>query len=425
MNFDFQILSRKVGVFDSSCFDGDVAGRFDYIESGVEFECFLQSSKSEKMIVFLNSASYRKSENPLFHRVSWAGVLEDNLLYIEDPMYKKHEGLKCSWYYGDKDNSYLNYLVDIVENIANIKNIKNENIVFIGSSAGGYAAIFCANRLLGSKAYAYNPQIIPAKWPGSKKFNELTGIDLSGADSFYRNDISGFLNNTESKFFIHCNYFSSVDMVQLKGVLEHLEITNEGLYKKNNFFIALTPLNIRDNHICAVDKDDFIFALSVLFDEVDFLGEASVSYFRKFIDAARLKDKIVCANLWDGVLAQHLPDFLLMPNRSFKNRLDFECSDGLKVFYYRIMFDFAEETYKVIFYIQSKDKFEKSFVRKIEDIYCLCGYVVEYQEDRGFIRISLNVGETAEISKIFSEFCDRTYTKAYQLFNEYVINNAR
>ena len=414
--FDFEILKEPHGVFDYSNFNNKVDGRFNYVQSGVEFECFFKKSTSQKLFVFLNSASSRVKDGPIFHRISWTSSLDANMLYFEDPMYLEHDDLKCSWYYGRENKSYLKLIIDIVNDVAEKNKIERENIVFVGSSAGGYAAIFCANYMLGAKAYAYNPQIVLNKWPGAKKFIDITKFDLLGQDEFGRNDISYFLKNSQSKFFIHCNYRSSVDMLQINSISKALNVEKEGFYKTDNLYFALTPLKIRDYHICVVDQDDFIFGLEILFEKVDFLGDASMAYFRKFIKNTVQKDRIFCSNHWAKIIEQGVPEFLLPPNRKDKNKLDFECDDGLKVFFYRILFDFSDLSFNFIFYIQCGSECSKNFLNDIRNSFLKENYEVAYHEERGFLKIFLQSNDVSNINKNFSEFCEKTYFLAFNLY---------
>lgn len=420
--FDLNILQEPHGVFDFSSFNNNVGGRFNYVQAGVEFECFLKKSTSEKLLVFLNSASSRVKEGPIFHRISWTSSLEANMLYFEDPMYLEYDDLKCSWYYGQENKSYLKLIVEIVDDVAKKNKIKRENIVFVGSSAGGYAAIFCANDMLGAKAYAYNPQIVLNKWPGAKKFTDITNFDLLNQDDLGRNNISYFLNNSQSKFFIHCNYKSSVDMQQVDCITKELKIEKEGFYKKDNLYFALTPLKIRDYHICVVDQDDFIFGLEILFGKVDFLGDASMAYFRKFMKNTVQKDRIFCSNHWGKIIEQGVPEFLLPPNRKDKNRLDFECNDGLKIFFYRILFDFSDVSFSFIFYIQCGSEFSESFVSRIKNSFLIDNYQVVFHEERGFVKISLQSNDVSNINENFSEFCEKTYYLSLSLYKASCIN---
>lgn len=136
-------------------------------------------------------------------------------------MCKLHPNLDLGWYYGTKDESYCDYIVDIINNFA-LQNNYN-NIVFFASSSGGFAALYCACKIKKSTAIVINPQIRLKLYIGAKKFQTITGLDLTIRDKFERNHLPELIRDAkDTKFIIIENSASDVDAVQINDLCEVL-----------------------------------------------------------------------------------------------------------------------------------------------------------------------------------------------------------
>ena len=120
---------------------------------------------SDKLVVFFNGAiNTKKMASPVFQRWSWLKELPYSSLIIADPtIYKMEKELEddsmIGWYQGSTERFVIKDIVKLIEAIKNKLNINSENIIFYGSSAGGFASLAAASMLKGSKACVVNPQI--------------------------------------------------------------------------------------------------------------------------------------------------------------------------------------------------------------------------------------------------------------------------
>lgn len=201
-----------------------VPGRFSVSLNEVRFECFYHPSAHRRLYVLLSSAGRRVSY-PRFDKFSWREALPGHCLYIEDPMYGLFPELTVGWYYGNQTASFLDDIVEIVRRAAAALRLSATDITFIGSSAGGYAALYSAATLVGASALAHNPQITLGDWPGRGEIERITGNDLLGQDRLRRNSIRWVAQASASRLFLTVNTASPIDFeMQISPWLEELDI---------------------------------------------------------------------------------------------------------------------------------------------------------------------------------------------------------
>lgn len=193
-------------------------GRVNIRFNNIEFECVLNKRESSgELIVFFSGFKNDNNTLPLFRRWSYADLTESNVLSIADPMLRKYEDIRLGWYYGTKEENYLDYISEIVMICAEQLHIRCDNIIFYSSSGGGFAALYCACKVKGSTAVVINPQIKLSADSYCQTFESITGISLSEDDCFQRNNLPDLImKSSESKFIIIENLKSADDMEQLQ-----------------------------------------------------------------------------------------------------------------------------------------------------------------------------------------------------------------
>lgn len=143
------------------------AGILDYaVKSSVRgwnfYWLFYPAKKREnKLFVLLSGAIDReKTAPPVFNRYSWAekGVFPGSVLVISDPSVSLDGRLDLGWYVGDVDGGVSEGVCDIVRFYLRLLSLTVEDVVFWGSSGGGFAAISASIKIPGSKAVAINAQ---------------------------------------------------------------------------------------------------------------------------------------------------------------------------------------------------------------------------------------------------------------------------
>lgn len=196
-------------------FGGAPDGRFTIANHNVDFECLFKRNK-ESDTLYVIFSGFRKPRNPepTFKRWTYYNYLDGSVLCIDDPMCRLIPDLALGWYYGTKDENYCDYMVEIVKEFAAQNDISK--IRFFSSSAGGFAALYCACKIPGSIVCAINPQIKPSLYFYAPKYERLTGLSLSSEDTFGRNNLPEMLRDSkDSKILLIENCASQYDIKQL------------------------------------------------------------------------------------------------------------------------------------------------------------------------------------------------------------------
>ena len=126
--------------------------------------CFLArfSTENDKLICIGSGSQPRNEKNfdrPCFQRHSWHSEFNASVIYYSDPIYLQSNTVNCGWCVGTPQEYYLEYIQKIIEKLCFNRNIKNKNILFYGSSAGGFTSIQLGIYFKESVVLANNPQI--------------------------------------------------------------------------------------------------------------------------------------------------------------------------------------------------------------------------------------------------------------------------
>lgn len=122
---------------------------------------YFKKIKEVKHLTVLLSAFVDRDKQsiPVFNRWSWEKKFPGDVLCIADPTLELDDKLFIGWYLGTEKHDIAFDIVKLVKKIADLKQIPYSNIVFYGSSAGGFAALKLAQMVEGSTAVAVNPQV--------------------------------------------------------------------------------------------------------------------------------------------------------------------------------------------------------------------------------------------------------------------------
>lgn len=243
----------------------------------VQFRTFLFDSvtKCKKLYISLSSGKRKEGQDVLFTRWKWRNYFDGYFLAIDDPMfayYKKFPRNLQGWFYGTKDNNFLDKTADLITEIARSKGIKTEDITLIGSSSGGTAALYLSNKIIGASIIAYNPQIHLVEWPSGKVFEKVTNIDLRAEDE--RNFIK-INKNSSCRYFIYYNMLSGSDMQQIKHLFYELGVSIDaikyGINKiSDNIYIFASVVNSYNYHTSQPnDYETFVISKFLDSDELN------------------------------------------------------------------------------------------------------------------------------------------------------------
>lgn len=222
-------------------------GCFDTVFHNIRFECFFHYKEGKPLYVILNgtrAAGYRG--RPQFSRWSYYKFLNGSMLNIADPMLDLFQGLVLGWYYGTTKVNYRQIVAELVLRIATMYHIKESDIIFVGSSGGGAAAIECANYVKGSKVVAINPQLVLAEHVYAKRFTEITKNNLQNDKQGHRHNAIFYLQeNQYTEFILIVNMRSIEDIKQLQNVCKEKGISVKyGLNIYDNLIIWIYDGNM-------------------------------------------------------------------------------------------------------------------------------------------------------------------------------------
>lgn len=175
------------------------------------FHCLFKPYDNKRLFVLLPSAlSSTDRSRPHFHRARWMkeNLFKGNILCVADPLMQLYPKMFITWMVGDQNNDYLKNLAKIVKKTADSLNL--DEIVFYGSSSGGFDAIWLASEVDGSTAIAINPQTSVLDYhlkAHVDKFRQhlFNNVPIQKLNSQYADRIdlkAKYSQNSSSRFFI-------------------------------------------------------------------------------------------------------------------------------------------------------------------------------------------------------------------------------
>lgn len=223
---DYDNIEKTPEIIDLNTAEKIPDGRWNTEFKDINFECFFHYKETKILYVFLNGAiSGKQISAPRFSRWSYYKFINGSMLNISDPMYRIFGQLKLGWYYGNAEMNLHQILADLVMRIADIIGVESRNIVFVGSSGGGYASIACAGYVPYAKSIAINPQLVLKEWSYSTEFMKITGMNLMTHDRWHRNNAIYYLqHNRKTKHILFINLRSRQDMNQVGNICTDMGI---------------------------------------------------------------------------------------------------------------------------------------------------------------------------------------------------------
>ena len=130
--------------------------------------CFIIkfSSKNKNIICCESGAQKRSGKNssnktkypPYLDRWSWNEYFEESFLTYADPIFFEDETITLGWYVGNDKHWYLKSISEILEKLCFNQNIQKNNILFYGTSGGGFSSIVLGTLIKNSKVLVNNAQ---------------------------------------------------------------------------------------------------------------------------------------------------------------------------------------------------------------------------------------------------------------------------
>ena len=137
-----------------------VDGNYKFEIDQTQVDAFFLKKDSPYLLVFFSGArDPNKSVLPYYNRWSWADKMPGSCLYISDPTFNINpQDLKLAWYIGTEKHDWMQSILKIIKKIIETMGIKEDNVIFYGSSGGGFAALKAVGLLNNGVAIAINPQ---------------------------------------------------------------------------------------------------------------------------------------------------------------------------------------------------------------------------------------------------------------------------
>lgn len=240
--------------------------RYSINYSGVRFECLFINNNKDKLVISLGGGGRGNKSFPQFFRWKYANFLDANIFCIDDPMYYNRKFTGVKWYYGTKDTSYLKLMLPILYKVIEELNVNFEDVIFLGSSGGGYAAIYLANLIDGTTAIALSPQYdIGHLTPNdTKNFMEEDGIDLLTEDKHGRNVLK--ISNQNSLFILVENSLSEMDWERqfIPFCRRHDINIRYGITQHKNIITWVHASNGIDTHASNPEKEYLSFLIFLI-----------------------------------------------------------------------------------------------------------------------------------------------------------------
>ncbi len=139
------------------------SGRFKFLFNGYAVPCnFVKSEKSSsRLLVTLNGAVKREADKDpreIFQRRTWSDEFESNVLMISDATLHPSNNIQIGWAQGNGTDALISGMAKSVEFVRDSLGARNEEIVFFGSSAGGFQAVALHSWFPGSRFLVNNAQ---------------------------------------------------------------------------------------------------------------------------------------------------------------------------------------------------------------------------------------------------------------------------
>ena len=334
----------------------------------VKYDFLLNFKSNNDKLLILGSGALgnRKFDRsrPYIERHSWD--FKQSTIHYNDPTYYVDDHIKGGWGVGTENNYYLEKISVILEILIKKLNLKRKNVLFYGSSAGGFTSLILATLVKGTMSLSDIPQIYVHKYislrgqgGGWKIIREFGFPDISD-DEFlklfsYRLD---FIEMAKRENYVPNAYLvldCSVDLDFNTQYVPFLESLNELPFNEFSNRLKLIITGRNKGH-SALSKDDSIHLIDRLFSqenqnnlidnfESNVNAGAIVSKLNKY-NTARIDIYLDCEdkNKKDALKLIEIDDYIHIgqlswlenPNASLRitnknNSIDFKllcCDDG-------------------------------------------------------------------------------------------------
>ena len=114
----------------------------------------------DRPLIVFGQGMVKRSEVslPRFQRLDWVRHFPENVMILSDPTLGLDPELGLGWLLGTAEYPVLPRILELVERARDGIGLPNRQVLFFGSSAGGFGSLMLASRLGGASAFVNNPQ---------------------------------------------------------------------------------------------------------------------------------------------------------------------------------------------------------------------------------------------------------------------------
>lgn len=146
-----------------------------------QYEFLLKNVENCPTLTTIASAAFNRNtkyerSRPWFNRWSWS--FKGSTLFFHDPTLYLSDEIFAPWGVGTPDVWYLEKISVIIQKLAKKLEIKNEDIMFFGSSAGGFTSLVLSILIKNTIALADVPQFDITKWGSHWKPIKNASFDM-------------------------------------------------------------------------------------------------------------------------------------------------------------------------------------------------------------------------------------------------------
>lgn len=134
-----------------------------------ELYCFIiRLSSTNKNFICMGPGAHPRDKRtaegklitpPFFVRWRWYNYFEESIIAYADPVMFHKDDINLAWFTGNRQHWPLEDVASIIEKLAVNQKVINDNIMFFGSSGGGFSSVMLATLIKGSKALVNNAQL--------------------------------------------------------------------------------------------------------------------------------------------------------------------------------------------------------------------------------------------------------------------------
>ena len=175
-----EVVSLKV----QDEFQLNESGRYQFRSANKVLDSLYISDTVNRLYVFLSSAdAYNRNIEPVFARSQWSSFFKGHKLFLDD-MYRHELSFAPTFFYRNMEEAEI-----VVRRLAISKKIKAQDITFIASTSGAFAASYLASSIEGSSVIALDLKQI------NILFTELKEPVRTGLIKYRKNIIFWIVDN--------------------------------------------------------------------------------------------------------------------------------------------------------------------------------------------------------------------------------------